>query len=70
MKTFNITRVYFHLNYSLISPSVQSDTAGTQSNIQSDAGGKVSIFGADGIGHYKKKKSSYDCVSNSEWLPR
>jgi len=40
------------------------------SPVYSDAGGKVSILGAEGIGHYNKRKSSYDHVSNCEWLLR
>jgi hypothetical protein len=39
-------------------------------NIQSDSEGKVYIFGGDVIGHCEKKKSSYEHVHNSEWLPR
>jgi hypothetical protein len=37
--------------------------------IQGDAGGNVSILGGDTIGHCKKR-SSYEDVSNSEWLAR
>jgi hypothetical protein len=37
--------------------------------IQGDSWGKVSILGDDSIGHWEKK-SSYEHVSDSEWLPR
>jgi hypothetical protein len=38
-------------------------------NIQSDSGGKVNILGAVSISHCEKR-STYEHVSNSEWLPR
>jgi hypothetical protein len=38
------------------------------SKIQGDSGGKINILGGDEIGHCEKK-SSYEHVSNSEWLP-
>jgi hypothetical protein len=38
-------------------------------NIQGDSGGKFNILGCDSIGH-GEKKSSYEYVSNSEWLLR
>jgi hypothetical protein len=37
--------------------------------VQSVSGGKVNILGGDNIGHCENK-SSYEQVSNSEWLPR
>jgi hypothetical protein len=37
--------------------------------IKGDSGGKVIILGGDSIGHCEKN-SSYEHVSNSEWLPR
>jgi hypothetical protein len=37
-------------------------------NIQGDSEGTVSILRGDSIGHCEKK-SSYEHVSNSEWLP-
>ena len=33
---------------------------------ESGSGGKVSLMGGDSNGHYKKKKSLYEHVSNSE----
>ena len=38
-------------------------------NIQGNSGEKFNILGGDSIGH-GEKKSSYECVSNSEWLLR
>ena len=37
--------------------------------IQGDSGGKVNILGGDSVCHYRKK-SLYEHLSNSEWLPR
>jgi hypothetical protein len=37
--------------------------------IQGDSGGKIQVLGGDSIGHCEKK-SSYEHVSNCEWLPR
>jgi hypothetical protein len=37
--------------------------------IQDDSGEKVNILRGDSTGH-RDKKSSYEHVSNSEWLPR
>jgi len=37
--------------------------------VQADPAGKVSILGGDGIGDCEKK-SSYEHVYNSDWLPR
>jgi hypothetical protein len=37
--------------------------------IQGHSGGKVSILGGDNFGHCEKE-SSYERVSNCEWLPR
>jgi hypothetical protein len=44
-------------------------TASLDRHIQGDIGGKVNILGDDTIGHCEKK-SSYEHVSNSEWLRR
>jgi hypothetical protein len=41
----------------------------TTNVIQGDSGGKVNILGGNSIGHCEKK-SSYEHVPNSEWLPR
>jgi hypothetical protein len=37
--------------------------------IQDDLGGTTNMLEGDSIGHYEKK-SSYELVYNSEWLPR
>jgi hypothetical protein len=37
---------------------------------QGDSGGMVTILEGDSIGHCKKKNSSYEHVSNCDWLPR
>jgi hypothetical protein len=44
--------------------------ASSRSSRQGDSRGKVRIMGCDSIGHCEKKKSSYEHVSSSEWLPR
>jgi len=43
--------------------------AGSPSSRQGDSREKVRILGCDIIGHCEKK-SSYEHVSNSDWLPR
>jgi len=52
MKTSNITTLKLLSNFS---PQFKA-TLPAHSPVYSDAGGKVSILGADRIGHYKKKK--------------
>jgi len=36
--------------------------------VEDYSGREVNIFGSDSMGHCKKKRRSYEYLSNSEWL--
>ena len=59
---FYRTTTHILSNSTTIIPSVAFDA------IHRDSGGLVNILGGVNIGHCKKR-SSYEHVSNSEWLP-
>jgi hypothetical protein len=49
----------------------QVSAFGHAAKIPADLGGKVNTLGGDSTGFCAgEKKSSYEHVSNSEWLPR
>jgi hypothetical protein len=58
------------LGHDVVTPVVWQVGTMSEEHIQGDSGRKVNILAGKSICHCKKKqKSSYDHVSNSEWLP-